>query len=106
MPSASETMAMAVTKGVLKSARMANLRVRIRALGRAKVLRRLLIPVVGGAPVEVVGHFPVAQRQLAQQTLVPFEALVVLIDKAEAPLLRAQDRDVGTGAHRKVPQLF
>jgi hypothetical protein len=32
MPSASETMAMAVTKGVLKSVRMANLRLRIRAL--------------------------------------------------------------------------
>src|SRR3984893_5625843 len=32
MPSASETMAMAVTKGVLKSVRMANLRLRIQAL--------------------------------------------------------------------------
>ena len=32
MPSASETMAMAVMKGVLKSMRMANLRLRIEAL--------------------------------------------------------------------------
>jgi hypothetical protein len=31
MPSASKTMAMAVMKGVLKSARMANLRLRTRA---------------------------------------------------------------------------
>ena len=32
MPSASETMAMAVTKGVLKSVRMANLTLRIKTL--------------------------------------------------------------------------
>ena len=32
MPSASEAMAMAVTKGVLKSVRMANLKLRIKAL--------------------------------------------------------------------------
>src|SRR5215831_4739642 len=41
IPSASETIAMAVTKGVLESVRIANFRLRIRGLDGAEVPRRL-----------------------------------------------------------------
>src|SRR5438094_10613166 len=69
MPSASDTMAMAVTKGVLKSVRMANLRLRIRALDgpRYRAVYRLGRNALGfatsGCSHEKTGAGTVIHRQ-------------------------------------------
>src|SRR5438552_18961642 len=68
-PSASDTMAMAVTKGVLKSVRMANLRLRIRALdgpryrGVYRLGRNALGFATSGCSHEKTGAGTVLHRQ-------------------------------------------